>query len=129
MALKKFNNPRAIGEEPPAVKRTGATVGRGWGRGRGRLEGMSNKEWAEELGRRRTVTADLKERGERKRAKEAEETMEARRAVASAAAERGKLCFPAPSHMFAPHGLYLPPGACGTQGSQASVASSSPLAF
>ena len=77
MAPKKFNNPRAIGEEPPAA-RPGATAGGGRGRGRGRPEGVSNTEWAKELDRSRTITADRKARGERKRAMDEEEAMEAR---------------------------------------------------
>ena len=71
MAPKKFNNPRAAGEEPSA-KRAGATSA-GRGRGRGWPDGLSDTEWANEVERRKTVTADRKARDERKKAKEAEE--------------------------------------------------------
>ena len=57
--------------------------------GRGRPPGLSNTEWATEVDRRKTVTADRKGRDERKKAKEA---LQAQRAVLElvAAAERGK---------------------------------------
>ena len=89
---------------------------------------MSNTEWAKEVDRRKTVTAVRKGRDERKKAKEA---LQAERAVSEvvAAAEQGKPCFPAPSPLFAPHDLCLPPGAWGGQGSQASVPSSSLSTF
>ena len=115
MAPRKFNVPRSTDEPlpPPPQKK------------KARPPGLTNAEWKTKVEHRHTLKTDRKGRDKRKKAKDA---AEAERVMARlVAVEREKAGFPAP--VFPPHagaGLYLPPGAWG---SQASVVSPSPPSF